>query len=194
MEELTLEEQNEIVEEEAICYVADLQGNTVEMPKDIHDNILKSSNDMGDKFDTIFNMIQRNDEKFIIFTQFHGTWSLLCENMRKKNIKYVSIEGRMTTKQRFDAIQQFQNDPNTRVFAMTTKTASVGITLTAGSHVIFMEPCENAAIKKQAIGRAWRIGQTKNVTVTTLQTEGTIDTATNILEHMRSTQTNSTNI
>lgn len=194
LEELTLEEQNEIVEEEAICYVADLQGNTVEMPKDIHDNILKSSNVMGDKFDTIFNMIQRNDEKFIIFTQFHGTWSLLCENMRKKNIKYVSIEGRMTTKQRFDAIQQFQNDPNTRVFAMTTKTASVGITLTAGSHVIFMEPCENAAIKKQAIGRAWRIGQTKNVTVTTLQTEGTIDAATNILEHMRSTQTIHTHV
>ena len=58
---------------------------------------------------------------------------------------------------------------------MTTKTASVGITLTAGSHIIFLEPCENTHVRKQAIGRAWRIGQTKEVTVSTLKTKDTID-------------------
>ncbi len=81
----------------------------------------------------------------------------------------------MSPKQRHDAIQKFQNDANTKIFIMTIKTASVGITLTAGSHIIFLEPCENVHIRKQAIGRAWRIGQTKEVTVSTLHTKGTID-------------------
>ena len=188
LEELTLEDSGAQVVEETTCYVADLQGNTVEMPKNIHDNILQSASTAGNKFDTLFGMIQKKEEKFIVFTQFHSTLSLLCKNMTKANIPYTSIEGRMTPNQRFKSIQQFQNDRSTRVFAMTTKTASVGITLTAGSHVVFIEPCENNAIRKQAIGRAWRIGQQQTVTVTTLQTEGTIDGVDNILEHMRSHQ------
>ena len=81
----------------------------------------------------------------------------------------------MSPTRRTKAIENFQNDPTVKVFAMTTKTASVGITLTAGSQIIFLEPCLDEKIKKQAIGRAWRIGQTKRVQVTTLQTENTID-------------------
>ena len=39
--------------------------------------------------------------------------------------------------------------------------------INCGSHIVFMEPCEQEDIRKQAIGRVWRIGQTKPVSVTT---------------------------
>ena len=58
---------------------------------------------------------------------------------------------------------------------MTTKTASVGITLTAASRVIFLEPCHNTHLRKQAIGRVWRIGQKNPITVTTIKMSSTID-------------------
>ena len=67
---------------------------------------------------------------------------------------------------------------------MTTKTASVGITLTAGSQIVFLEPLENVHVRKQAVGRAWRIGQKKPVTVTTLYAQNTIDCATDLLTHV----------
>jgi SNF2 family DNA or RNA helicase len=100
---------------------------------------------------------------------------MLCKTLQNTKIPFASIEGRMSPKQRSTAISLFQTDVETRVFVMTTKTASVGITLTAGSQIIFLEPSVSESVQKQAIGRAWRIGQKRPVVVTTLQTEDTID-------------------
>ncbi len=45
------------------------------------------------------------------------------------------------------------------------RAGAVGINLTAASHVFLLEPCLNPALEDQAIGRAWRMGQTRTVTV-----------------------------
>jgi hypothetical protein len=177
LEELTLEHiQPEAKEEETNCYIPDLKGNQIEIPREMYQLIKKSEDVVGPKIQKIIDIVKTGDEKIIVFTQFHNAWKYLCQTMTNNNISFVSIEGKMTPKQRFNSIEKFQNDSNIRVFAMTTKTASVGITLTAGSHIIFLEPCENEAIRKQAVGRAWRIGQKRPVTITTLKTEGTVDT------------------
>ena len=154
---------------------SDLQGRPVEMPIDEYNNIVNARNKIGGKMNTLINIIKKSDEKFIVFTQYHNSWNKLCAIFKENNIEFASIEGKMSPKQRHDAIQKFQTDANTKIFTMTTKTASVGITLTAGSHIIFLEPCENAHIRKQAIGRAWRIGQKREVTISTLKTKDTID-------------------
>ena len=120
-------------------------------------------------------MVNKMEEKFIIFTQYHHVWKRMCEIFKDKNIPFSCIEGRMTISRRDAAIQNFQEDSNVRAFVMTTKTAGVGITLTSGSHIVFMEPCESASLSKQAVGRAWRIGQTRPVNVTTLKTKDTMD-------------------
>ena len=176
LEELILEDSVQMVTEETVCYIPDLQGNQTQIPRDIHTKIVNSRVDTGSKIQKIITMAQENNEKLIVFTQFHNAWNLLCATMESHQIPFAAIEGKMSPKQRWDAIQKFQNDSTVRVFAMTTRTASIGITLTAGSHIVFLEPCENEALRKQAIGRAWRIGQPRPVTVTTLQTEDTIDT------------------
>lgn len=153
----------------------DLQGAPVEMSMDMYNYIQICRSATGNKFKALLDMITNGKEKCIVFTQFHSAWHKTCQLLKERNIGFVSIEGKMSPKQREAAIESFQTSDNTRVFVMTTKTASVGITLTAGSRVIFLEPCENEHLRKQAIGRAWRIGQKNAVTVTTLQTAGTID-------------------
>lgn len=153
----------------------DLQGVPIEMPIEMYNTIQSARTTTGHKFQALLDIITKGKEKCIVFTQFHNAWQKICTLLKENNIGFVSIEGRMSPNQRERAIQSFQTSDETRVFVMTTKTASVGITLTAGSHVIFLEPCENEHLRKQAIGRAWRIGQKNIVTVTTLKTAGTID-------------------
>ena len=59
LEELTLEDPVGEIVEETTCYISDIQGNTVEMPKEIHDRITQSAEQMGGKIDTLFDMIQK---------------------------------------------------------------------------------------------------------------------------------------
>ena len=167
------EEDGEIAQQ--TWHSTDHQGRTVEMPMDIYNELIKAREQYSGKFSTILNILKEKDEKIIIFTQFHNAWRKVCEVLSASGIEFASIEGKMSPNRRSKAIHDFQNKNTTRVFVMTTKTASVGITLTAGSHVIFLEPCHSDHIRKQAIGRVWRIGQTRPVTVTTLKSEHTID-------------------
>jgi len=166
-------------------FTSDANGQRVEMNKETHEQLVALNGTNGHKIDKIIQLVsQTPTEKFILFTRFHGAWKMVCKALELAAIPFVSIEGRMTPKRRETSIHQFQTNPDVRVFVMTTKTASVGITLTAGSHVVFLEPCEDTHIRKQAIGRVWRIGQTKPITVTTFKTVGTIDCVSDLDTHL----------
>ncbi|KIJ60525.1 hypothetical protein HYDPIDRAFT_98528 [Hydnomerulius pinastri MD-312] len=45
------------------------------------------------------------------------------------------------------------------------RAGGVGLNITSANHVILAEPCWNPFVEEQAIGRAYRIGQTKSVAV-----------------------------
>ena len=185
LNEITIEEPNEYHEHNTTWCIQDINGQTVEMDKSLHEQLINSSKEYGHKIAKVIQMVSSTtNEKFILFTQFHGAWKMVCRALKSASIPYVSLEGRMTPKRREKSIEEFQTNPDVRVFVMTTKTASVGITLTAGSHVIFLEPCENTHMRKQAIGRVWRIGQTRDITVTTLKTVGTVDIITDLDTHL----------
>ncbi len=66
-------------------------------------------------------------------------------------------------------------NPNCKVIIGTTGAMGTGITLTAGSTVIFLDSPWNRALKEQAEDRAHRIGTTSNVNVITLVCKNTID-------------------
>lgn len=165
-------------------YTSDANGQPVVMDKCTHESLVALNGTHGHKIDRFIRLVKESTEKFVIFTRFHGAWKMICDALQSSVISFVSIEGRMTPKRRAKSIEQFQNNSNVRVFVMTTKTASVGITLTAGSHVVFLEPCTDAHIRKQAIGRVWRIGQKNPITVTTLKTSGTVDCVSDFDSHL----------
>ena len=45
------------------------------------------------------------------------------------------------------------------------RSGSVGINLTSANYVFLLEPALNPALEEQAIGRAWRMGQQREVHV-----------------------------
>ena len=67
-----------------------------------------------------------------------------------------------------------QND-SIFVFLLTTRVGGLGVNLTGADRVVLYDPDWNPSTDTQARERAWRIGQTRQVTIYRLITSGTIE-------------------
>src|SRR5262249_58437023 len=74
-----------------------------------------------------------------------------------------------------EAVDRFKNDPELRVASCNIIAGGVGITLTAGGHVIFQDLDWVPASHLQAEDRAYRLGQTDRGTVEYMLADGTFD-------------------
>jgi hypothetical protein len=74
-----------------------------------------------------------------------------------------------------EAVDKFQTDPTVQVAVCNIIAGGVGITLTAGTHVIFQDLDWVPANHAQAEDRCYRLGQTKRVTVEYFHAEGSLD-------------------
>lgn len=114
---------------------------------------------------------RQEQEKMLIFCQNLDPLALL-ENMLKTKFGWIReqeilyIDGKVTADERQRIIERF-NDPGgrTRVLVLSTKAAGEGVTLTGASRIVFMDVLWNPAVIRQAIHRAFRLGQTKVVYV-----------------------------
>lgn len=112
-------------------------------------------------------------EKVIIFSQYTETIKTLAQQLRKEGS--VTLTGADDMDMRQAAMDAFQNDENCKVFIANMKAGGVGITLTAGSIVIFADMEWSPEIHRQAEDRAHRIGQTGTVNVYYYIAESTIE-------------------
>jgi len=69
----------------------------------------------------------------------------------------------------------YVKDESLFVFLLTTRVGGLGINLTGADRVIIFDPDWNPSTDTQARERAWRIGQSRPVTVYRLLTTGTIE-------------------
>ena len=81
----------------------------------------------------------------------------------------VAIDGTVPRKDRVEA-QALLNAPDARRVAclLTAKAGGVGLNLQGANEVIFVDAAWNCAVVEQAICRAWRLRQTRDVAVTYL--------------------------
>lgn len=77
--------------------------------------------------------------------------------------------------QRQAAVERFQDEPEVKVAVCNLIAGGVGITLTAGTHVIFQDLDWVPANHAQAEDRCYRLGQKKRVTVEYFYAEGSLD-------------------
>jgi SWI/SNF-related matrix-associated actin-dependent regulator of chromatin subfamily A-like protein 1 len=111
-------------------------------------------------------------EQVIIFTQYTATLEALKERLKKH--KPVSISGADNAKHRLEAIDDFQAGKS-KVFIGNTKAAGTGINLFAASLVYFADLEWTPALHEQAISRAHRNGQQKQVNAYYYIAKNTID-------------------
>lgn len=111
--------------------------------------------------------------KILVFSQFVSMLDLVGIELEKSGIGFVSLTG--ATRNREDVVERFQQDPSIRAFLLSLKAGGTGLNLTAASYVYLVDPWWNPAVEAQAIDRAYRIGQHKNVQAIRLICPGTVE-------------------
>ncbi|KAJ1971155.1 DNA repair protein rhp26 [Dimargaris verticillata] len=94
----------------------------------------------------------------------------LCEPLR-----YLRMDGTTPIHRRAQMIDAFNRDKTQFLFLLTTKVGGLGTNLTGADRVIIFDPDWNPSTDMQARERAWRLGQTRAVTIYRLMTAGTIE-------------------
>ena len=89
------------------------------------------------------------------------------------NVKY--LDGSMSYEDRYAAVQDFNTDPTQFVFLISTRAGGVGLNITSANKVVVVDPNWNPAYDLQAQDRAYRIGQTRDVEVFRLVSQGTLE-------------------
>ncbi|MEW4528729.1 DEAD/DEAH box helicase [Maioricimonas sp. JC845] len=111
--------------------------------------------------------------KSLVFSQFTSMLSIVKEHLDRRGIRYAYLDGQ--TRRRKQVVDQFQNDPDTKVFLISLKAGGLGLNLTAAEYVFLLDPWWNPAVEAQAIDRAHRVGQTKQVFAYRLICRGTVE-------------------
>jgi chromatin-remodeling ATPase INO80 len=100
---------------------------------------------------------------------------LMEEFLTYRNYKYLRLDGSTKLEDRRDTVHDFQTRPEIFIFLLSTRAGGLGINLTSADTVIFYDSDWNPTIDSQAMDRAHRLGQTKQVTVYRMITRGTIE-------------------
>ncbi|XP_003741169.2 SWI/SNF-related matrix-associated actin-dependent regulator of chromatin subfamily A-like protein 1 [Galendromus occidentalis] len=116
-----------------------------------------------------------SDCKFLVFAHHQYLLNALAEVLTKKKVKYIRIDGKVSSEARQTLCEEFQTSDACRVALLSITAANAGITLHAASLVVFAELFWNPGILTQAEDRVHRIGQTQTCLVTYLIARGTAD-------------------
>jgi superfamily II DNA or RNA helicase len=116
------------------------------------------------KVDTLMAQLEQVREeghKALVFSQFTSLLAIVRDRLDRDKVAYTYLDGR--TRDREARVEQFQNDPNVKLFLISLKAGGLGLNLHAAEYVYLLDPWWNPAVEAQAIDRAHRIGQTRQV-------------------------------
>ncbi|KAJ2928595.1 hypothetical protein H1R20_g8520, partial [Candolleomyces eurysporus] len=122
---------------------------------------------ISSKFKAVFAILKRvpRGEKTLIFSMFPSLLDVLGSFLENNGIEYVQYDGRMNPRERDDALIVISDDKECNVMLISMKAGGVGLNIMACNHVIVFDPWWNPYVEEQAIARAYRRGQTREVHV-----------------------------
>ena len=136
----------------------------------------KRTDESSPKLDVILDQIQSVTEeghKVLVFSQFTSFLAIVRKQLDKLGIVYEYLDGQ--TRNRQEHVERFQNDPACKLFLISLKAGGVGLNLTAADYVFILDPWWNPAVEAQAIDRAHRIGQHRQVFAYRLIAKDTVE-------------------
>jgi non-specific serine/threonine protein kinase len=136
-------------------------------------NGYKKESGKMEEFKELILRVTEEGHKVLVFSQFVQMLDILKAHLLNEKISFEYLTG--STKNREERVDNFQNNPEIKVFLISLKAGGVGINLTAADYVFHIDPWWNPAVEMQATDRSHRIGQDKKVFVYKFITKETVE-------------------
>ncbi|KAI9838805.1 MAG: chromatin remodeling complex Adenosinetriphosphatase [Thelocarpon superellum] len=126
--------------------------------------------------DKLLVRMKKQGSRILIFSQMSRVLDILEDYCVFRDFKYCRIDGSTAHEDRISAIDDYNRpDSEKFVFLLTTRAGGLGINLTSADIVVLYDSDWNPQADLQAMDRAHRIGQTKQVVVFRFVTENAIE-------------------
>jgi SNF2 family DNA or RNA helicase len=143
-------------------HVIDDEGNMVHIP--------------SNRIKALMELVELVDEKIIIWAHFKEDIKLIIQALAEEYGPQAGVHyyGGTNQEERALHLERFKRDPSCRFF-VSNETGSKGLTLVQAPYAIYYSYSYNLETWLQSQDRNHRIGQTRNVTYTSLITPKTVD-------------------
>ena len=126
--------------------------------------------------DKLLPKLQQRGSRVLIFSQMTRLLDVLEDYLMYRGYQYCRIDGNTDGQIREDSIEEY-NRPGTEkfVFLLSTRAGGLGINLATADTVILYDSDWNPQMDLQAMDRAHRIGQKKEVSVFRFCTDNSVE-------------------
>jgi hypothetical protein len=147
---------------QAACHPGLLDPKRISEPSAKLDVLLEQLNDLREE-----------GHKALVFSQFTSLLAIVRNRLDAAKANYEYLDG--ATQNRQEHVERFQNDAECGLFLISLKAGGLGLNLTAADYVFLLDPWWNPAVEAQAVDRAHRIGQTRQVFAYRLIAKDTVE-------------------
>ncbi|XP_042205166.1 mucin-6-like [Homarus americanus] len=141
------------------------------------------------KFQVFFQILEgcvRVGDRILLFSQSLFTLTLLEEFLQRsyipgtyegwlRNRSYFRLDGSTSAQEREKLINEFNMNPNIRLFLVSTRAGSLGINLVGANRVVVFDASFNPCHDTQAVCRVYRYGQKKECHIYRLVTDNSLE-------------------
>ena len=126
--------------------------------------------------DKLLKKMKSQGSRVLIFSQMSRVLDILEDYCLMREFRYCRIDGSTAHEDRISAIDEYNREGSEKfIFLLTTRAGGLGINLTSADIVVLYDSDWNPQADLQAMDRAHRIGQTKQVYVYRFVTENAIE-------------------
>ena len=133
--------------------------------------ILDQQSRYDTKIDELMNILNSylvgGNGKVVVFSGWERMTRLVAQELTQRSIRFEYLHGGIPSAKRKDLVNNFTDQPDSRVF-LSTDAGSTGLNLQAASLIVNLDLPWNPAVLEQRIARIYRIGQQRNIQVINL--------------------------
>ncbi|MHB0999408.1 MAG: DEAD/DEAH box helicase [Armatimonadota bacterium] len=133
---------------------------------------LAGSIDQCSKVDGVCKIVEKAEDKVIVFTEFIASQKLIVDALKQRGVSVAEFNGSMTSAEKNSAIASFKKDTQVLV---STESGGEGRNLQFCNVMVNYDLPWNPMLIEQRIGRIHRLGQTREVFVFNLAAQNTVE-------------------
>lgn len=124
---------------------------------------------------TLMQEWKKKNDKVLLFSLNLRLLDWIAYFVEMEGYKHIRLDGSTPQKKRQPLVDDFNTDPSIFIFLISTTAGGTGLNLTGANKVVVFDPHWNPAHDLQAMDRAYRFGQTRDVDVYRLIGKGSLE-------------------